>query len=147
MDANDRLFAALCRESEGRFFSTHSPFWGNCDRRIARSARAPSQPPPGNDPPHGAESIPRGLQHACVREQAQRGIWQRQSSDSNDWESARLAQKWLGETKANMLFCLSDGRRSKEIDLSCRRNVLGSAVGRPGSPAITRTGKRVPGCD
>jgi hypothetical protein len=38
-------------------------------------------------------------------------------------------EKSLGEDKANMLFCLSDGGRTQKTDLSRRRDVFGSAIG------------------
>jgi hypothetical protein len=49
-----------------------------------------------------------------------------------------------GEYKAKMISCLRDGRRLEEIDLSCRRNVFGSALGGLGSSAIARARERVP---
>jgi hypothetical protein len=47
-------------------------------------------------------------------------------------------EKWLGEYKAKLISCFRDGRRSKEIDLSRRRHVLGSAIGGARSPAVSR---------
>jgi hypothetical protein len=55
--------------------------------------------------------------------------------------------KVIGEDKAKMVSCLRDGRGPKEINLSCRRDVFGSAIGGAGSPAIARKRKCVPGCD